>query len=136
MSDVELKQLFEESKNIAVVGLSERPGRASFGVARFLQRQNFRVIPVNPKYTELLGEKCYPRVQDIPDQIDIVDIFRRSEFVPDVVADALIKRPRCIWMQEGVIHHDAAKTANAAGVPVVMDRCILKELARLLPRFQ
>jgi len=82
-----------------------------------------------------LGEKCYARVQDIPDEVDIVDIFRRSEFVPEIVADALTKRPRCIWMQEGVVNHEAARTAEAAGVPVVMDRCILKELARLLPRF-
>jgi predicted CoA-binding protein len=85
--------------------------------------------------TEVLGEKCYPRVEDIPEDIDIVDIFSKSEFVGEVVADALKKQPRCIWMQEGVVHHDAAKVAEAAGVAVVMDRCILKELARLLPRY-
>lgn len=135
MNDADLTRLLTESKNIAVVGLSDNPARASYGVARFLQRQGFRVIPVNPRLTELLGEKCYGRVQDISDPIDIVDIFRRSEFVGDVVADALHKHPRCIWMQEGVEHHDAAKTAQAAGVSVVMNRCILKELARLLPRF-
>jgi hypothetical protein len=135
MSDAELLKLFQEAKTVAVVGLSDNPSRASHGVARFLQRQNFRVIPVNPALTEVLGEKCYATVQDIPDEVDIVDIFRASEFVPEVVTDALNKRPKCIWMQEGVVNDEAAKTAEAAGIPVMMDRCILKELARLLPRF-
>ena len=135
MSDAELLRLFQEAKTVAVVGLSNNPARASHGVARFLQRQNFRVIPVNPALTEVLGEKSYATLQDIPDEVDIVDIFRASEFVPEVVADALHKKPKCIWMQEGVMHEEAAKTAQAAGIPVVMDRCILKELARLLPRF-
>ena len=135
MTDAELTRLFQESKTVAVVGLSNSPGRASFGVARFLQAQGFRVIPVNPSLTEVLGETCYPRIEDIPGEIDIVDIFRKSEFVGEVVADALTKRPRCIWMQEGVVDHAAAKLAEAGGIPVVMDRCILKELARLLPRF-
>ena len=135
MNDADLTRLFKESKTIAVVGLSDRPNRPSHGVARFLQRQKFRVIPVNPGLTEVLGEKCYARVQDIPDEVDIVDIFRKSEFVPEIVADALTKRPRCIWMQEGVVNLEAAEMAEAAGVAVVMDHCILKELARLLPRF-
>jgi len=135
MTDAELVRLFQQAKTVAVVGLSDKPGRASYGVARFLQQQKFRVIPVNPGLTEVLGEKCYARVQDIPDEVDIVDIFRQSEFVPAVVEDALIKRPRCIWMQEGVVNAEAAKTAEAEGIPVVMDRCILKELARLMPRF-
>jgi len=135
MNDADLTRLLEESKTIAVVGLSDNPSRASYGVARFLQRQKFRVIPVNPELSEVLGEKCYARVADIPDEIDIVDIFRRSEYVPDVVKDALVKHPRCIWMQEGVEHQEAAQMARDAGVAVVMDRCILKELARLLPRF-
>jgi predicted CoA-binding protein len=135
MNDADLTRLLQEAKTIAVVGLSDNPARASYGVARFLQAQKFRVVPVNPGLSEVLGEKCYARVQDIPGEVDIVDIFRKSEFVPEVVADALLKRPRCIWMQEGVIHPEAAKTAEAAGVAVVMNRCILKELARLLPRF-
>jgi predicted CoA-binding protein len=135
MNDAELRRLFQEAKTIAVVGLSDNPGRASYGVARFLQAQKFRIVPVNPGLSEVLGEKCYARVQDIPGEVDIVDIFRKSEFVPEVVEDALAKRPRCIWMQEGVVNYEAAKTAEEAGVAVVMDRCILKELARLLPRF-
>ena len=135
MNDAELTRLLTESKNIAVVGLSDNPARASYGVARFLQRQNFHVIPVNPALSEVLGEKCYARVEDIPGPVDIVDVFRKPEFMPDIVADALKKHPRCIWMQEGIEHHEAAQTAKTAGVSVVMDRCILKELARLLPRF-
>jgi predicted CoA-binding protein len=135
MNDAEMTRLFRETKTIAVVGLSNNPGRASFGVARFLQAQGFRVIPVNPSYTEVLGESCYARIEDVPGEVDIVDVFRKSEAVSEVVADALTKRPKCIWMQEGVVNHEAAKVAEAAGIAVVMDRCILKELARLLPRF-
>lgn len=135
MTDADMIKLFHEAKTIAVVGLSDNPARASHGVARFLQAQKFRVIPVNPALSEVLGEKCYPRVEDIPGEVDIVDVFRKSEFMPEVVADALTKKPKCIWMQEGVTHEEAAKTAAAAGVAVVMNRCILKELARLLPRF-
>jgi predicted CoA-binding protein len=133
MNDSELAELLQHAKTIAVVGLSSNPARASFGVSRFLQRQGYRIIPVNPRETEVLGERAYPLVKDVPDQIDIVDIFRRSEAVLEVVEDALEKKPRCIWMQEGVVNEEAAKRAEAAGVPVVMDRCILKEIARLLP---
>jgi predicted CoA-binding protein len=133
MNDRELTELLQHAKTIAVVGLSSNPARASFGVCRFLQRQGYRIIPVNPRETEVLGERAYPLVKDVPDQIDIVDIFRRSEAVLEVVEDALEKKPRCIWMQEGVVNEEAAKRAEAAGVPVVMDRCILKEIARLLP---
>ena len=103
-------------------------------MARFLIRQGYRVIPVNPNETEVLGQRAYPSVKDMPESIDIVDIFRRSEAVPEAVEDALTKSPRCIWMQEGVVNEEAAKRAEAAGVRVVMNRCILKELARLLPR--
>ncbi len=133
MTDEALTELLRETKTIAVVGLSSNPARASFGVARCLQRQGYRIIPVNPGETEILGERAYPSVHAVPEEIDIVDIFRRSEAVPEIVDDALLKRPHCIWMQEGVIHAEAAKKAEAAGVPVIMDRCILKEFARLLP---
>src|ERR1700753_1493823 len=107
MSDRELTELLQSAKTIAVVGLSSNPARPSFGVSRFLQRQGYRVIPVHPGETEILGERAYPTVQAIRDQIDIVDVFRRSEAVPVVVEDALLKKPRCIWMQEGVISHEA-----------------------------
>jgi predicted CoA-binding protein len=133
ISDQDLIKLLQESKTIAVVGLSSNPARASFGVSRFLQRQGYRIIPVNPAETEVLGERAYPSVHEIPVEVDIVDIFRRSEAVPEVVEDALLKKPRLIWMQEGVVHQEAARKAEAAGIPVVMDRCMLKELARLFP---
>jgi predicted CoA-binding protein len=106
--------------------------RPSFGVSRFLQRQGYRIIPVNPNETEVLGERAYASVKDIPEQIDIINIFRRPARVPEVIDDALVKGTRCIWMQEGVVNHEAAKKAEEAGMSVVMDRCILKEMARLL----
>lgn len=133
ISDREIAEVLRSAKTIAVVGLSSNPARASFGVSRFLQRQGFRIIPVNPNEQEVLGERAYPSLRDVPEQIDIVDIFRRPAKVPEVIDDAMQKRVPFIWMQEGVINHDAALKAEAAGIPVVMDRCILKELARLLP---
>lgn len=132
MNDAQITELLRQAKTIAVVGLSSNRLRASFGVSRFLQRQGYRVIPVNPNETEVLGERAYASLRDVPDDIDIVDIFRRSEKVPEVVDDALQKGTRCIWMQEGIVNNAAAQKAEAAGVPVVMNRCILKELARLL----
>ncbi len=132
MNDTELAHLLRGAKTIAVVGLSSNPVRASFGVSRFLQRQGYRIIPVNPNETEVLGEKAYPSVQDIPEPIDIVNIFRRPARVPEVIDDALLKGARCIWMQEGVVNHEAAEKAEKAGMSVVMDKCILKEMARLL----
>lgn len=133
MNDREITDLLRSTKTIAVVGLSSDPARPSFGVSRFLQRQGFRIIPVNPNETEVLGERAYRSVKDVPHPIDIVNVFRRPARVPEVVDEALLKGARCIWMQEGVVNHEAAKKAEAAGMAVVMDRCILKELARLLP---
>ncbi len=133
MNDQAITELLRTSNTIAVVGASSNPMRASLGVSRFLQRQGYRVIPVNPNETEILGERAYASLKDIPDSIDIVDIFRRASGVPEVVDEALQKGVRCIWMQEGVVNEAAADKAEAAGIPVVMDRCILKELARLLP---
>ena len=133
MTDQEMTDLFRNAKTIAVVGLSNNPTRPSLGVSRFLQRHGYRIIPVNPQETEVLGEKAYPSVKDIPDPVDIVDIFRRPARVPEVIDDVLQKEGiRCIWMQEGVVNPEAAKKAEQAGLPVVMDRCILKEMARLL----
>ena len=108
--------------------------RPSFGVSRFLQRQGYRIIPVNPKETEVLGERAYPTLGDVPDQVDIVNIFRRPARVPEVVEAAAARGGiKCIWMQEGVVNESAKARAEDAGIPVVMDRCILKEMARLLP---
>ena len=132
MNDIQIAELLRQAKTIAVVGLSSNRVRASFGVSRFLQRQGYRIVPVNPNETEVLGERAYPSLQDVPDDLDIIDIFRRSEKVPEVVDQALQKGTRCIWMQEGIVNHAAAQKAEAAGIPVVMNRCILKELARLL----
>jgi uncharacterized protein len=133
MNDKEITELLRTAKTIAVVGLSSNPLRPSMGVSRFLQRQGYRIIPVNPNETEVLGERAYDSVKDVPDEIDIVDIFRRPSRVLEIVDATLEKGARCIWMQEGVVNHEAANKAEAGGIPVVMDRCILREIARLLP---
>jgi len=132
MTDPEIRELLRSAKTIAVVGLSNNPMRPSFGVSRFLQRQGYRIIPVNPNETEVLGERAYPSLREVPDPVDIVDIFRRPARVPEVVEAAAGRGIRCVWMQEGVVNQEAAAQAEAAGIPVVMDRCILKEIARLL----
>jgi predicted CoA-binding protein len=116
---------------IAVVGLSGRRFRPSHGVAEYMQKVGYRIIPVNPQETEVLGEKCYPDLESIPEAVDIVDIFRRSEFVPDIVEAAIRKGAKVIWMQEGVVHEEAARRAETAGLTVIMDRCILKDHRRL-----
>jgi uncharacterized protein len=132
MNDTQIAELLRNAKTIAIVGLSNNRMRPSFGVSRFLQRQGYRIIPVNPNQTEVLGERAYASVRDVPDDLDIIDIFRRSEKVPEVVDDAVQKGTRCIWMQEGIVNDPAARKAESAGIPVVMNRCILKEMARLL----
>jgi uncharacterized protein len=120
-------ELLKTSRTIAVVGLSSRPHRPSYGVAQYLQSVGYRVIPVNPVETEVLGERSYPRLEDVPERVDIVDVFRRSEFVPDVVRSAIRIRARGVWMQEGVMHPEAAENARRAGLVVMMNACILKE---------
>jgi uncharacterized protein len=116
---------------IAVVGLSGRRFRPSYGVAEYMQKAGYRIIPVNPMESQVLGEKSYPDLDSIPDAVDIVDIFRRAEFVPEIVEAAIRKGAKVIWMQEGVVHEDAARRAEAAGLVVIMDRCILKDHRRL-----
>jgi predicted CoA-binding protein len=120
-------EILKTSSTIAIVGLSSRQHRPSYGVARYLQSAGYRIIPVNPNETEILGEKCYARLEDIPERVDIVDIFRRSEFVPAIVESAIHIGARGVWMQEGVIHAEAAERARSAGLFVIMDTCILKE---------
>jgi predicted CoA-binding protein len=122
-----IPELLRSSRTIAVVGLSSNPHRPSHGVAEYMQQHGYRVIPVNPNESEILGEKCYARVEDVPEKIDIVDIFRRSEFVPEIVDAAIRIGARAVWMQEGVVHEEAAERARRAGLDVVMDRCILKD---------
>lgn len=128
----EIAELLKSSRTIAVVGLSSKPWRASHGVAEYMQRAGYRIIPVNPRESEVLGEKAYAALEDIPEPVDIVNVFRRSEFVPEIVAAAVRIGARAIWLQEGVVHHEAARQAREAGLIVVQDRCILKEHRRLL----
>ena len=116
-----VEEQLRNSKTIAVVGLSDNPERASFGVARYLQAQGYRIIPVNPMVSEVLGEKSYPDLKSVPEAIDMVDIFRRSELVPPVVDEAIEVGAKYVWMQDGVIHPESAAKAEAAGIPVVMD---------------
>jgi predicted CoA-binding protein len=125
-----LADLLRKSRVIAVVGLSSKKFRPSYGVAEYMQKEGYRIIPVNPNETEVLGEKAYARLEDVPEHIDIVDIFRRSEFVPPLVEDAIRMGASAVWMQEGVVHEQAAEKARSAGLVVVMDRCILKEHSR------
>lgn len=124
-------QILQSARTIAVVGLSGKRYRPSYGVAEYLKREGYRVIPVNPEETEVLGEKSYPDLDSVPGEIDVVDIFRRAEFVPEIVEAAIRKGAKVVWMQEGVIHEEAARRAREAGVTVVMDRCILKDHRRL-----
>jgi predicted CoA-binding protein len=127
----QIAEILRASRTIAVVGLSAKRYRPSYGVAEYMQRAGYRIIPVNPHETEILGEKCYPDVESVPEPIDIVDIFRRSEHVPEIVESAIRKGAKVVWMQEGVIHEEAARRAREAGLEVVMDRCILKDHRRL-----
>jgi len=126
----EIAQLLESARTIAVVGLSSNKMRPSYGVAEYLQRAGYKIIPVNPSETEVLGERAVARLEDIHEKVDIVDIFRRSESVPEVVESAIAIGAKAVWMQEGVIHEAAAERARAAGLEVVMDKCMLKEHAR------
>lgn len=123
----QIGEILQRAKTIAVVGLSNDPLRPSYGVAAYLQGQGYRVIPVNPQIPSALGETAYPSLVDVPDKIDVVDIFRRPEFVEQVVDQAIQLKVPAVWMQEDVIHEKAAQKARAAGIFVVMDRCILVE---------
>jgi predicted CoA-binding protein len=127
----QISEILRVGRTIAVVGLSAKRYRPSYGVAEYMQRAGYRIIPVNPYETEILGETCYPDVESVPEPIDIVDIFRRSEYVPEIVEAAIRKGAKVVWMQEGVIHEEAARRAQEAGLEVVMDRCILKDHRRL-----
>jgi hypothetical protein len=120
-------ELLKRAKTIAVVGISNDPLRPSNGVSAYMQSQGYRIIPVNPRIESCLGEKAYASLLDVPQKIDIVNIFRRPEFVEEVVDQAIRLKVPAIWMQEGVIHEKAAEKARKAGIFVVMDRCILQE---------
>jgi hypothetical protein len=121
------EEILNSSRVIAVVGLSPKPERPSYGVASYAKKQGYRIIPVNPGAKEILGEACYPNLSSIPEQVDVVDIFRRSEEVPAIVEEAIKIGAKAVWMQEGVINEKAAARAREAGLLVVMDKCMLKE---------
>lgn len=122
-----ITELLKSAKTIAVVGLSDSPHRTSYGVSQYMQSQGYRIIPVNPNIEQWEGEKAYPSLLDVPEKVDVVNVFRRSEAVPELVDHAIQIKAPAIWMQEGVIHEEAAEKARQAGIFVVMDRCILKE---------
>ncbi len=124
-------EILRSAKTIAVVGLSGKRFRPSYGVAEYMKNAGYRIIPVNPAEASVLGEKCYPDLDSIPEPVDIVDVFRRSEFAPEIVEAAIRKGAKAVWMQEGVVHEEAARRAEQAGLSVIMDRCILKEHRRL-----
>jgi hypothetical protein len=127
-----IPEILKNSRTIAVVGLSGSPMRVSNGVSAYMQRSGYRIIPVNPQETEVLGEKSYPRLEDVPEKIDIVNVFRRPEFTPEIVESAIKVGAKVVWMQEGVVNEAAAARAREAGLEVVMDKCILKEHRKML----
>jgi uncharacterized protein len=128
------ENLLRNSKIIAVVGLSSRRSRPSYGVSEYMQSKGYRIIPVNPNETEILGEKAYSSLDEVPFAVDIVNVFRRSEQVPEVVDAAVRVGAKGVWMQEGVVNEEAAEKARAAGLEVVMDHCILKEHRKMLAK--
>jgi predicted CoA-binding protein len=131
MTEAQIHLLLSTAKTIAVVGLSDKAWRPSHGVSEYMQSRGYRIIPVNPNLTQALGEKAYARLEDVPEHIDIVNIFRRSDAVGPIVDSAIRLGARAVWMQEGVVHPASAEKARAAGLEVIMDRCILKEHRKL-----
>jgi predicted CoA-binding protein len=129
MSDT-IGEILEHHRTLAVVGLSSKPMRASYGVASYMKEHGYRIIPINPNEQSVLGERAYGSLLDVPEAVEVVVVFRRPEFVPEVVEAAIRKGARVIWMQEGVENEAAAQRAREAGLEVIQDRCILKEHAK------
>lgn len=128
-----IDEILEKSKTIAVIGLSDKHGRASYSVSQYMQQQGYRILPVNPQAKTILGETCYGTLDEACEaagKVDLVDVFRAPEYVPEIVKEVIRLKIPYLWLQEGVIHDEAAGWAEAAGVKVVMDRCIYKEHAR------
>jgi len=123
-------KILDAARTVAVVGISDKPDRPSHGVAKYLQDRGYKVIPVNPMLTEVLGEKAYGSLSEIPGGVDLVDVFRKSEVVPTLAEEAVRSGARFFWMQEGVVSDRAREILDAAGIPWVMDRCVKKELAK------
>ncbi len=126
-TSAEIRDILAAAKVIAVVGLSNKPERDSYGVAAYLQSHGYRIVPVNPNINQVLDERAYPSLEDVPGPVDVVDIFRRPEFVPGIVDLAIAMGAKVIWMQEGIAHNAAADKARAAGLRVVMNKCTFKE---------
>jgi len=122
--------ILEKYKTLTVVGLSSKPSRPSYGVSAYMLAQGYRIIPVNPHEESVLGQKAYGALDEVPEPVEVVVVFRRPEYVPEVVESAIRKGAKVIWMQEGVIHEEAAQRARDAGLAVIQDRCILKEHAK------
>jgi predicted CoA-binding protein len=132
--DAALRALLQSARRIAIVGLSPKPHRDSNRIARYMLDRGYEVVPVYPREEKILGQQVYRRLQDIPGGVDLVDVFRRSEELPNVVSDAVAARAPAVWFQLGCVHDAAARTARAAGMTVVMDRCIMVDHARLIGR--
>ena len=132
--DEEIRALLLRIRTVAVVGFSPRPQRASNNLSRQMQRFGLRVIPVRPGIDEGLGERAYPDLLSVPDEVDVVDVFRASEHVPAIVDECIARGFRAIWLQDGVIHEPAAERAKAAGMTVVMDRCLMRDYTRMISR--
>ena len=131
MNEPELiDEILEKTKIIAVVGISNKPDRASYGVAAQMQRRGYKIVPVNPALQQVLGETCYPSLREVPFPIDLVDVFRAPEFVPGIVEDAIAIGAKYLWLQEGVVHPEAVAHAEASGMQVVADLCLYKEHLR------
>src|ERR1700744_1670257 len=129
-----IRTILDKTKTIAVVGLSDKPDRPAFRVSKYMQREGYRIIPVHPRVTQALGEKAYPTLDDAyaaEGKIDLVNVFRAPEYVPEIVKDVMRLKIPYLWLQEGVCHDEAASWAEADGILVVMDRCIFREHARL-----
>ncbi len=126
-SQEEIRALLASARTIAVVGLSDNPDRASYRVSAYMQNQGYRIIPVNPRAGQVLGEKAYPSLREVPEKVDVVNVFRRPEAIPAIVEDAIAIGAGAVWMQLGLSHEQAARRAGEAGIPVIMDRCIMIE---------
>ncbi len=132
LPDPEIKSLLESARTVAVVGVSHKEDRDSHKVARYLKEHGYKMIPVNPKYKEVLGEPCYPDLKSVPVPIDVVDIFRNVEAIPGIVDEAVAVGAKAVWMQLGLCHNESAEKARNAGMKVVMNKCIKIEHGRLL----
>ncbi len=133
--DRELKLLLGDAETIAVVGLSSKPDRPSYDVASYLQGRGYRIVPVNPTETEVLGERAYPSLREIPGEIriDVVDVFRRAEQTPDIARDAVAIGAKVLWLQDGIVNEEAYRIASDAGLEVIMGVCIMRTRERVMP---